>query len=81
MTLVFLLDIFSPLSNAVCRLSLRCVVFDISGGGIAAPPPRRNKGGSDPRVGARVKGFVIKMLAKLIFGIIQNFCEKCRINK
>ena len=28
------------LSNAVCRMSLRCVVFDISGGAESAPPPR-----------------------------------------
>ena len=31
------------LSNAVCRMSLRCVVFEISGGGGAESPPPRTE--------------------------------------
>ena len=57
------------LSNAVCRMSLRCVVFEISGGGRIGPPrtelalkkPDRN------RVNTESYGLVVKVTPMLTF--------------
>ena len=45
------------LSNAVCRFSLRWLVFEISVGGCHPPSPRRCEVGPAP-VGARVKAWL-----------------------
>ena len=39
------------LSNAVCRLSLRCVVLEISGGGAKMPPPPTGRVGRQSPTG------------------------------
>ena len=54
------------LSNAVCRLSLRCVVLEISGGKMPTHP-NGARWSADPN-GARVKPkFYLKLIKKYIF--------------
>ena len=59
----------AKLSNAVCRFSLRCLVFEISGGeAVIGPPPVGAKLAQTP-VGARVKHATLPPDTDIRFGL------------